>query len=152
MRLVPFRWFLLGLLMLAPLSAAHADAPTEQLVVQTAKAPLTFVVEVAATPEERGRGLMFREHLAPLHGMLFDFGTVRPVMMWMKNTKIPLDMLFIDRTGRIAHIAANTVPMSEAIIPSEGPVRAVLEIGGGESARLGIKEGDKVQASLFEGQ
>ena len=95
---------------------------------------------------------MFRENLAPLHGMLFDFGTTRPVVMWMKNTKLPLDMIFIDSAGRITHIAANTVPMSEAIIPSEGPVRAVLEIGGGESARLGIEVGDKVHDSLFQGE
>jgi uncharacterized membrane protein (UPF0127 family) len=138
--------------MLAPPAVARAAAPTEQLVVQTAKAPITFIVELASTPDERERGLMFREHLEPLHGMLFDFGTARPVMMWMKDTKIPLDMLFIDRAGRIMRIAADTVPMSEAIIPSGGPARAVLEIGGGESARLGIEAGDQVHGSLFRGQ
>jgi uncharacterized membrane protein (UPF0127 family) len=152
MRFLPLRRLVLGLVILAPLAAARGAASTEQMVVRSAKAPVTFVVEVASTPDERQRGLMFRDSLAPLHGMLFDLGTVQPVSMWMKDTKIPLDMLFIDGTGRITRIAADTVPMSEAIIPSEEPVRAVLEIGGGESARLGIRVGDRVQDSRFQGE
>ncbi len=145
-------WFLVVALAAAALAyAAHAAAPTEQLVIDAAKAPVTFVVEIAATPEARQQGLMFREHLAPLHGMLFDFGTTRPVAMWMKNTKLPLDMIFIDRAGLITSIAADTVPESETIIPSQGPVRAVLEIGAGESARLGIRTGDRVRYALFPG-
>jgi len=87
---------------------------------------------------------MHRRHLAPDHGMLFDFGETAPVAMWMRNTYIPLDMLFIRTDGEIANIAHDTVPHSEAVLASNGPVRAVLEVPAGTTRLLGIKAGDRV--------
>ena len=110
-----------------------------------------FSVELATTDEERERGLMFRKELPDGHGMLFDFETDRNVAMWMKNTLIPLDMIFIRGDGRISNIAESTKPMSTRIIPSQGPVRAVLEIAGGTTKRLGIEVGDHVAHPMFRG-
>jgi len=105
-----------------------------------------FKVEVALTPEQRGQGLMFRRDMARDAGMLFDFGA-RPdrASMWMKNTYIPLDMLFIRSDGKIESIAERTVPHSLEAISSRGPVRYVLELNGGTAARLGIGSGDRVE-------
>jgi len=102
-------------------------------------------VELADTPETRETGLMNRSQMATDHGMLFDFGETRPVAMWMKNTLIPLDMLFMDERGRIVNIAANAKPYALDIIPSSGPVRYVLEINGGAAARYGAKPGDRLR-------
>src|SRR5262249_55728420 len=98
---------------------------------------------------ERARGLMFREKLGPYEGMLFDFYREAPVGFWMKNTLIPLDMVFIASDGTIRHIHANAKPHSTDTIPSEYPVRAVLEINGGSARLLGIKPGDKVKHPIF---
>jgi len=110
-----------------------------------------FSVELATTDEERERGLMFRKELPDGRGMLFDFETERSVAMWMKNTLIPLDMIFIRADGRIANIAESTEPMSTRIIPSRGVVRAVLEVAGGTAKRLGIEVGDRVAHPMFRG-
>ena len=103
-----------------------------------------FTVEVAMTPEEQAMGLMYRNALGPGHGMIFPFDPPRQASFWMRNTLIPLDMIFIRADGTIANIAANTVPLSEAPVVSDGVVSAVLEIAGGRSAELGIQAGDKV--------
>jgi uncharacterized membrane protein (UPF0127 family) len=87
---------------------------------------------------------MFRDHLDDDRGMLFDFGDPRTITMWMRNTLISLDMLFIDGDGRIIRIAARTTPLSDAVIASGGPARAVLELRGGRAAELGIQPGDRV--------
>lgn len=108
-----------------------------------------FKVEAAVTPETRALGLMFRREMAADSGMLFDFGQNQPVSMWMKNTLIPLDMLFIDAEGRVVNIAERTVPGSLAGIASNGPVRFVLEVNGGTAARLGLKPGDRVHHPLI---
>jgi uncharacterized membrane protein (UPF0127 family) len=92
---------------------------------------------------------MHRPSMAADVGMLFDFKADAPVAMWMRNTLIPLDMLFITRDGRIANIAERTVPYSETSIPSKGPVRAVLEVNGGTAARLKIRPGDRVDHPMF---
>lgn len=105
---------------------------------------LSFVVEVATNNAEREQGLMNRDEMKPDRGMLFDFGQSRPVFMWMKNTYLPLDMLFIADNGKITHIRQNTLPLSEDIIDSHGAVRFVLEINGGVSETLGIEVGDTV--------
>ena len=118
---------------------------TGMLTIQTRAGPRPFKVEIARDEPDREQGLMHRTSLAPDHGMLFLFDEVRPVAMWMKDTPIPLDMLFIGADGRIARIAAMTTPQSLAIISSGEPVRAVLEIKGGEAAGQGIAVGDKVQ-------
>ncbi|MCC9622598.1 DUF192 domain-containing protein [Thalassospira sp. MA62] len=104
-----------------------------------------FNVEMAVTPDERARGLMFRTNMAKDAGMLFDFGGPREINMWMKNTFISLDMLFIDANGVIVGIEKRTVPKSEAIIPGPKPVRFVLELNGGTSDRMGFEVGEKVE-------
>ncbi len=103
-----------------------------------------FNVELALSPEERARGLMFRTEMADQNGMLFDFGQPRDVSMWMKNTFISLDMLFIDQKGKIVGIAKRAVPKSEAIISSPRPVRFVLELNGGLAEKYDFKVGDTV--------
>ena len=104
-----------------------------------------FVVEVAATPEEQAQGLMNRQSLAPDRGMIFPYQPPQPVAFWMKNTLIPLDMIFIAPGGRILRIEANTVPLSLEPVGSGEAVEAVLELAGGRSAELGIAAGDKVE-------
>lgn len=104
-----------------------------------------FIVEVARTGEEQAMGLMFRTQLAPDRGMIFPMDPPRNASFWMRNTLIPLDMIFVRADGTIANIEANTVPYSEEPVRSVGPVAAVLEIPGGRSAELGIKPGDRVK-------
>jgi uncharacterized protein len=103
-----------------------------------------FTVEVARTEAQQERGLMFRSHLAPNGGMIFPMDPPRMASFWMKNTVIPLDMIFIRADGTIARIAAETIPYSLAPVSSGEPVAAVLEIAGGRAAELGINEDDKV--------
>jgi uncharacterized membrane protein (UPF0127 family) len=110
-----------------------------------------FAVEIADTDAERERGLMFRKSLPAGQGMLFDFKREQPVAVWMKNTLIPLDMIFIRGNGRILRIAENTKPLSERTIPSGGPVLAVLEVIGGTARELGIEPGDRVAYPIFKG-
>ncbi|KAA0970728.1 DUF192 domain-containing protein [Aureimonas fodinaquatilis] len=106
-------------------------------------------VEIADTDSSRATGLMNRETLRAGHGMLFDFETPRPVTMWMKNTLIPLDMIFIGADGKITNIARNAQPLSLNTIASDGPVRFVLEINGGAAATYGAKAGDEVKHPLI---
>jgi uncharacterized membrane protein (UPF0127 family) len=108
-----------------------------------------FTVEMADTDERRTLGLMHRRSMAPDAGMLFDFKRDGPVSMWMRNTFIPLDMLFMDRAGLVRHIHERAVPLSEAIIESGGAVRAVLELNGGTVQRLGLKVGDRLIHPMF---
>jgi uncharacterized membrane protein (UPF0127 family) len=119
------------------------------LVVVTGGREVKFDVELALNDAERSRGLMYREKLGPYDGMLFDFFQDAPVSFWMKNTLIPLDMLFIAGDGTIKHIHSNATPLSTESIPSQFPVRAVLEINGGSARLLGIKPGDKVRHPIF---
>jgi uncharacterized protein len=108
-----------------------------------------FGVELAVTPEEQAKGLMFRRELPEKQGMLFDFHREQPTSFWMKNTYVSLDMIFIRADGRILRIAENTVPLSEALVPSGGPVRAVLEVIAGTAKKLGIAPGDRVTHPIF---
>lgn len=124
-------------------------AARTELVIATATAKYRFQIEVARTAEQRRTGLMFRRHLAADAGMLFTFDPPQLVSMWMKNTVLPLDMLFIDTQGRIVNIARDTTPFSLDRINSDGPVAAVLEVAGGTAERLGIKAGDRVEHELF---
>ena len=110
----------------------------------------SFRVEVARNDADRAQGLMFRRSMPADQGMLFDFGRVEPVSMWMQNTYLPLDMLFIRPDGTIARIAANTEPLSTRTIPSGEPVLAVLELNAGTASRLGIKPGDRVEHPVFK--
>ena len=131
----------------------QADAELEQLTIVTASGakPLSFNIEVARSPRQKAIGLMYRRNLAAGRGMLFPYEKEQEVSMWMKNTYIPLDMLFIKANGEIHRVAAMAEPFSERIIRSEGPVKAVLEIAGGDAKRLGIAAGDKVQHPIFSG-
>ena len=108
-----------------------------------------YEVEVAATPGARARGLMFRRTLAPRAGMLFDFGRDEVARMWMKNTFIPLDMVFVDRGGVVRRIVRNARPRSLDTISSRVPVRAVLELNGGEAERIGLAAGDRLRHPVF---
>lgn len=109
----------------------------------------TFQVELATTGPQMARGLMFREELAPDAGMLFVFPAQRVTSFWMKNTLIPLDMLFIARSGRVVHIAERTTPLSEQGVSSRRPVIAVLELPGGTAERLGIEAGATVESAAL---
>jgi uncharacterized membrane protein (UPF0127 family) len=123
---------------------AGAIEPGSLAIETGAGARHRFEVEIVTTPEDIERGLMFRDAMAPDHGMLFDLGEARPVSFWMRNTRLPLDMLFIAEDGRIIGITPDAVPYSEDLIPSPGPVRAVLELNAGTAERLGIAAGDRV--------
>ena len=108
-----------------------------------------FAVELANNDDERSRGLMFRKELPEGRGMLFDFQQDQPVEFWMHNTFISLDMIFITGDGRILRIAEKTEPFSDRLIPSGGPVRAVLEVIAGTARKDGLAPGDRVTGSIF---
>ncbi|MHA7873559.1 MAG: DUF192 domain-containing protein [Hyphococcus sp.] len=131
-------------------NARHAEA--ERVIIITDDERHEFFVEVADDDDERRLGLMYRTELAPNAGMLFDFGETQHISMWMKNTLIPLDMAFIDASGEIKRIAANTTPRSLESVRSGEPVVAVLEVNGGTFERLGVKAGDRVAHSMFQSQ
>ena len=103
-----------------------------------------LTVELAIEPDQREQGLMHRRQMAPDHGMLFDFGETRRVMMWMRNTYLPLDMLFIAADGTVKTIHESAVPLSEAIIDSREPVAFVLELNAGTVKRLEVRPGDRI--------
>ncbi|MBB5685612.1 DUF192 domain-containing protein [Sphingobium boeckii] len=120
------------------------DKTLLSVTILTAQGERTFRVEVARTTEAQAQGLMYRTELPEDGGMLFPSETPEPRTFWMKNTVIPLDIIFIRADGRIARIAEETVPQSLEPVPSLEPVTAVLEIAGGKSAALGIAAGDRV--------
>lgn len=135
-------------------SSGAADAgdkplPTTIVIIDTDRGPQTFHVEIAADQASQERGLMFRKQMAPNAGMLFDFHTPQWETFWMKNTILPLDMIFIRQDGAISSVAPNAVPYSTTSIPSAEPVRAVLEINGGRAAALDIQPGQKVHNAIF---
>jgi uncharacterized protein len=131
------------------LDAQSQDNAAAILSIVSTTGKHTFNVELAETPAQQEQGLMFRRELAPDAGMLFDFKQPTMATMWMKNTLIPLDMLFVGEDGRIVNIHERAVPQSEAIIAAAAPVRAVIELNGGTAARLGIKPGDRVLFPIF---
>ncbi|MFY9759327.1 MAG: DUF192 domain-containing protein [Xanthobacteraceae bacterium] len=128
-----------------PASAAAQDT----IEIVTSSGVHAFSVELATNDAERARGLMFRKSLPEGHGMLFDFQTEQPVQFWMRNTYIPLDMIFIRGDGRVLNIAQNATPLSDALIPSAGPVRGVLEVIAGTARKYHIAPGDRVTGSFF---
>ena len=136
---------LAALLMAVPAGSAGEIAfGRAEVRIETAAGARLFDVELAETPEQRARGLMFRRTLAPDAGMLFLFPPVARPAMWMVNTWLPLDMLFVAADGRIVDVFANTVPRSRLTISSPHPARMVLELGGGTARRLGIEAGDRL--------
>jgi uncharacterized protein len=131
-------------------TAAQPELPKEKLVIVTRDGVHHgFTVEMATTQRQQQVGEMFRTSVPPEGGMLFDWGTPHPSPMWMENTLVPLDMVFINADGTIRSIAENTVPESLAAIDSHGPVLAALELAGGTTARLNIRVGDKVLQRIF---
>ncbi len=138
-------------LALLALGIAHASAQAlETLAIVTASGRHEFQVEVMRTPDQRARGLMFRRYMPPERGMLFDFERSDHVSMWMQNTYIPLDMVFIRQDGTVARVAERTEPLSTRTIPSGEPVIGVLEVNGGIAERIGLKPGDRVEHPLFK--
>jgi uncharacterized membrane protein (UPF0127 family) len=128
-----------------PASAAAQDT----IEIVTSSGVHAFSVELATNDAERARGLMFRKSLPEGHGMLFDFQTEQQVQFWMRNTYVPLDMIFIRGDGRVLNIAQNATPLSDALIPSAGPVRGVLEVIAGTARKYHIAPGDRVTGSFF---
>jgi len=131
--------------------AAAVEFERSRLVVETVTgAQFRFEIELATTPDQLHQGLMFRDHLADNAGMLFLLGNEQIANFWMRNTFVALDLLFIGRGGRVVNIRHDAVPGSSALLASEKPVVAVLEIKAGLSARLGIRPGDKVLHTALE--
>lgn len=144
------RIVLVTLLALLAATVTNAVAAEMQpLEIVTKSGVHVFTVEIATTEQERATGLMYRKELAEGRGMLFDFSPEQQVSMWMKNTFIPLDMIFIRSDGRILRIAENTEPHSEKIISSGGLAKGVLEVIGGTARKYGIQPGDRVAHPLF---
>lgn len=139
----------MALAMLLTPAGATLAADRSTLEIASRTGVHVFSVELAVTNEERARGLMFRKELPEGHGMLFDFSPDQDVSMWMQNTYISLDMIFIRADGRIHRIAENTEPLSTRIISSGGPVHAVLEVKAGTARKLGIAPGDIVSHPIF---
>ncbi|WP_201864526.1 DUF192 domain-containing protein [Microvirga soli] len=130
--------------------AVYAQALETLSIASQSGQKQSFRVEVARNDADRAQGLMYRRTMPADQGMLFDFGRVEAVSMWMQNTYLSLDMLFIRPDGTIARIAANTEPLSTRTIPSGEPVLAVLELNAGMTAKLGIKPGDRVEHPIFK--
>ena len=144
-----FRWIALVLVGVLWLAGSAFPAGRQTLEIASKTGVHAFSVEMATTEAERAQGLMNRKSLPEGQGMLFDFQRDQEVGFWMKNTYIPLDMIFIRSDGRIMRIAENTEPLSERIVPSNGAVRAVLEVIGGTARKLGIAPGDRVAHPIF---
>jgi uncharacterized membrane protein (UPF0127 family) len=130
-------------------TALARAAGSDTIDIVTRSGVHAFSVELATNAAEQERGLMFRKELPEGHGMLFDFQTEQQVQFWMRNTYIPLDMIFIAADGRIVHIAENAKPMSDDLIPSVRPARAVLEVIAGTARKFSIAPGDRVTGSIF---
>lgn len=141
---------LLGVMTVAPaVFAQSATFRKEPLQIESDGKRHSFTVELALTPEQRAQGLMYRQSMAVDAGMLFLEEGERDQLMWMRNTYIPLDMVFIRADGTIHHIHARAVPKTDTTITSHGPVKGVLELNGGTASRLGLKPGDKVIHPAF---
>jgi uncharacterized protein len=132
------------------LADGTADPSVETVTVETGQGRVVFKAEIADTPEKRSRGLMFRDSMPEDHGMLFDFGEPRPVSMWMKDTKISLDMIFADTSGRVVAVAESTVPFSTDTITVDAPVKAVFEVNAGTARRIGLKPGGRLINPIFK--
>lgn len=141
---------LVAILLSAATPATAAPGTFEELTVATAKGPRDLRVEVMRTDADRARGMMFRTEMPEGTGMLFEMPREGVATFWMKDTPLPLDMVFIRRDGTVDSVAPEAVPLSTAVVPSRGPVTGVLEIPGGAAARLGIAPGDRVSHPFFD--
>ena len=151
LRRISMAWLVATLVVLGGLCASPAAnaASFEPLEIATKSGVQVFSVEMATTDEEKQQGLMYRKELPDGKGMLFDFSPEQQVSMWMKNTYISLDMIFIRADGRILRIAENTEPLSTKIISSGGLAKGVLEVIAGTAQKYGIQPGDRVAHPLF---
>ena len=140
---------LFALVVAASVLVVARDMPRGTAAIVTAAATTSFTVELANTDATREEGLMVRKSMPEDAGMLLDFRKTEPVYFWMKNTYLPLDMLFITADGTIAHIAERATPLSEAVIASQVPVRFVLEVNAGTVQRLGIRPGDRLTSPFL---
>jgi uncharacterized protein len=151
MRAIGFRlWAALSLVVVVAFAGAARSGGLEALQIVTATGTHDFQVEIARDEASRARGLMDRRFMPADHGMLFEFDREAPEAFWMKDTYIPLDMIFISRAGVVTNIVANAEPLSERAIPSGPPCMAVLELNGGAAATIGLKVGDKVRHPFFK--
>jgi uncharacterized protein len=140
------------LLGFSTLARSEELAKIESIAIITESSATLFSAEIADTDELRSRGLMFRHRLPEDRAMLFDFGEPRPAAMWMKNTYISLDMLFVRADGTIAAIAENTEPLSLQTISVQEPVLSVVELAAGTARKLGIKREDRVNHRIFDSE
>jgi uncharacterized membrane protein (UPF0127 family) len=143
---------MVGLLLSAGVARAQEDAgpmPVESVALETTTGGALIAAEIARTPADRERGLMFRHRLPPDRGMLFIYEQPQVLSMWMRNTYVPLDMVFLDTGGRVVSIAKDTVPLSEVIVSSSGPALAVLELLAGTAERIGLQVGDRALHPAF---
>ena len=136
-------------IMLLAGSASAQSGEVRKIEIASRSGTHSFLVELAVDDNQRARGLMYRKELPEGRGMLFDFQREQDVSFWMKNTYIPLDMIFIRANGTVRRIAANTEPLSERMVPAGGPVRYVLEVIGGTARKLGIEPGDRVTGAAL---
>jgi len=143
-------WLPVSVAAIVLVAAPVCAAALHSLSVVSENGAFAYKVELANDDATREKGLMFRKEMPKDHGMLFDFGTDRVAYMWMKNTFIPLDMVFIRADGEVASIARNAQPQSLAIISSGVRVRAVLELNAGEADAIGVKPGDHVKHKMFK--
>ncbi|MFZ1185686.1 MAG: DUF192 domain-containing protein [Pseudolabrys sp.] len=143
------KWIAFALVGLFVAASLARPIGQQTIEIATKSGVHVFTVEIVDNDADRAKGLMYRKELPEGQGMLFDFLRDQEVSFWMQNTYIPLDMIFIRGDGRISHIAENTEPLSTRLIPSNGPVRAVLEVIGGTSRKLGIAAGDRVASPIF---
>ena len=157
------RFFLLTMLAFVLSAPAQVSAQTaqsgqaqylevEKVVIHTQLGTFDIDAEIADEPAEHSQGLMFRTEMGPGQGMLFNFGETRPVTMWMKNTPLSLDMVFIRPDGTVATVAERTEPFSLKHIPSGEPVSHVLELRGGVARMIGLKAGDRVEQASLGGE
>ncbi|MFO6463535.1 DUF192 domain-containing protein [Jannaschia sp. KMU-145] len=128
---------------------AAAECRPDRVDIRGEFGTVRFRVELALTPEDQSRGLMFREEMARMSGMLFVYPQTREVGFWMRNTLIPLDMIFVDEAGRVVKVHADAVPLDETVIRSGAPTRGVLELNAGMAATLGIDVGDELRSPVM---
>lgn len=148
MRVLPFLlgWFLLSMIIT---SSVQADMRRDPLVIETSSGRYSFTVEMAETEAEKATGLMFRQTLGRRAGMMFGHAKPTEITMWMKNTYISLDMIFIRKDGVVHRVARGTEPFSEEVVASQGDVLAVLEVAAGVADEIGVKPGDRIVHPMF---
>ena len=145
---------LISLLFLAGPSLASEEVvrlPVEQVIVTSDRGDIAFATEIATSDETRSRGLMFRRSMGEREAMLFHWPSPRVVSMWMRNTYLSLDMLFVTADGTVVHVQADTVPESLQVLSAGREVSAVMEVVAGTAAKLGIRPGSRLKHRFFNG-